>query len=162
MKKLILSVIGFFLVTIGIVIGYKHQKPRTDQPASSTEIIQKCHDWGETYRKQFEKDTEDNGHNSVSPEYGYSQKLNTCVFSAGTFNAMLGTHEFVLDLATNRTLAEYDRRFGSGYIPTVDERIQDIPWHIEYLTRKKEIFGSLSPSQDKLLTDLNSYPPPMK
>ena|ERR1044071_2531572 len=97
------------------------------------------HDWVARYHGETFSD---------SPEYSYSQRLNTCLYAdeysdIGSGAALVGAKSrrdrFVLDVFANKILAEYTEHDGHSITPSSDAvmcRTED-----EFIARKAKLFG---------------------
>src|SRR5207248_1822769 len=85
---------------------------------------------------------------SDSPEYGYSGRLNTCLYAdeysdSGGGAALVGASSrrdrFVLDVFANKILSEYTEHDGRSITNDVDPVM--CRTEAEFMTRKAQLFG---------------------
>ena len=93
-----------------------------------------CAHLGMKYETQFRTANTRKGLTSLSVQYGYNQKRNSCLASAGYAEPDGVGHWFVVDLATNETVLKY--------ATSESDRARD-----EYLKKSRDLLGlEISPT----------------
>ena len=167
--KIIIILVGIIVVGAAVyeAVSYFRINIQSSDKSSDNSFLnrEKCRSLGENYFSDLKQRVAKEDLGAFEPEYAFSKKLNTCVVSTGYFgNSSSGIdHVFIVDLLSNRFLAEYfPRILDVNYIkknPIEAHSVvkEDLTAHISFLELKKNIFdGYLSETEHLLLDGLRS------
>lgn len=96
------------------------------------ELKLRCAELGRRFEADLERSLRASGAILLRSRFAYNAELNTCIYRGGSF-IKEGSHQFILDLATNEELAEYTTIGSEAGASRSEERV--------FGQRERELFG---------------------
>jgi len=103
--SVLLMVLAFCYYLLIILPGIKNREVDIKRSSVILEQQRECAKAGEEYNKKIEKELS-SGELIMNWAYKYNEELNTCLYRGGVINETI-TQEYITDLYSNKTVAEY-------------------------------------------------------